>query len=159
MIRLSSTLDMAIKHTLQFAHGLHLAGNLVMSAVRPFGCFNSRVIVVALGVAAWLLASAWLSRTLPPASPARILLALGQAGALAALVFVIRRSITQLDELARHIHYQALATVAAMMVTAITGWAFLERAGLPHIDWSMYAAPAFTLAWATVVILIARRYE
>lgn len=78
---------------------------------------------------------------------------------LAALVLVIRRSITQMDELARHIHYQALAVVAAMMVTAIAGWAFLERAGLPHIEWSIYAAPAFTLAWAVLVTLIARRYE
>lgn len=130
-----------------------------MSAVRPFGCFNSRVIVVALVVAAWLLASGWLSRMFPSASPARVVLALGQAGALAVLVLVIRRSITQLDELARHIHYQALATVAAMMVTVITGWAFLERAGLPHVDWSMYGAPAFMLAWATLVVLIARRYE
>jgi hypothetical protein len=130
-----------------------------MSAVRPFECFDSRVIVAALGVAAWLIASAWLSRMLAADPTARVLLALGQAGALAALVFVIRRSITRLDELARQIHYQALAVAAAVMVTAIAGWAFLERAGLPHIDWSIYAAPAFVLAWATGVIRIARRYE
>lgn len=130
-----------------------------MSAVKPFRCFDSRVIVAALGVAAWLLASAWLSRMLTADSPARVLIALGQAGALATLVLVIRRSITRMDELARHIHYQALAVVAAIMVTAISGWAFLERAGLPRIDWSTYAAPAFTLAWAFLVILIARRYE
>lgn len=130
-----------------------------MSAVRPFRCFDSRAIVAALAVAAWLIASAWLSRMLTPASPARVLLALGQAGALAALVLVIRRSIAHTDELARHIHYQALAVVAAMMVTAITGWAFLERAGLPHIEWSTYAAPTFTLAWAVLVMLIARRYQ
>jgi hypothetical protein len=49
--------------------------------------------------------------------------------------------------------------VAATMVTAIAGWAFLERAGLPRIEWSIYAAPAFTLAWAVLVMLIARRYE
>jgi len=75
------------------------------------------------------------------------------------LVLVIRRSITRLDELAQHIHYQALAVVAAVMVTAIAGWAFLERAGMPRIDWSVYAAPAFTLAWAVGVMWIARRYE
>jgi len=90
---------------------------------------------------------------------ARVLLALGQAGALAALVFTIRRSITQLDELAQHIHYQALAVVAAVMGTAIAGWAFLERAGLPSIDWSICAAPAFVLVWAVGVVWIARRYE
>ena len=130
-----------------------------MSAIRPFRCFDSRVIVTSLAVAAWLIASAWLSRLFAPASAARVLLALGQAGALAALVFVIRRSITRMDELAQHIHYQALAVVAAVMVTAIAGWAFLERAGLPPIDWSLYAAPAFTLAWAAGVVWIARRYE
>lgn len=129
-----------------------------MSAVRPFRCFDARAIVAALGVAAWLIASAWLSRLFTPASTARVLLALGQAGALAALVFVLRRSITRLDELAQHIHYQALAVVAAILVTAITGWAFLERAGLPHIDWSVCAAPAFTIAWAIGVVWIARRY-
>jgi hypothetical protein len=130
-----------------------------MSAVRPFRCFDSRVIVVALGVAGWLIASSLLSRMFAPASTARVLLAIGQAGALAGLVFVIRRSITQLDELARLIHYQALAVVAAAMVTAIAGWAFLQYAGLPPIDWSFYAAPAFTVAWAVGVIWIARRYE
>jgi len=130
-----------------------------MSLVKPFRCFDSRVIGTALAVAAWLIASAWLSRMLTPAPPVRVLLALGQAGAMAALVLVIRRSITQLDELARHIHYQALAAVAAMMFTAISGWAFLERAGLPHIEWSFYAAPAFVVAWAVLVTLIAQRYE
>ncbi|HXY96617.1 MAG TPA: hypothetical protein VEH00_06545 [Steroidobacteraceae bacterium] len=130
-----------------------------MSAIRPFRCFDSRVIVASLGVAAWLIVSSWLSRMFAPASGARVLLALGQVGALALLVFAIRRSITQLDELAQHIHYQALAVVAAVMVTAIAGWAFLERAGLPAIDWSVYAAPAFTLAWAVGVMWIARRYE
>jgi MFS family permease len=130
-----------------------------MSAVRPFECFDRRVIVAALAVAAWLIVSAWLARGLPADSMARVLLALGQAGALAALVVVISRSINRLDELARHIHYQALAVTAAIMVTAITGWAFLERAGLPHIDWAVYAAPAFVLVWAAGVIGIARRYE
>ena len=131
-----------------------------MSPVRPFRCFDSRAIVAALGVAAWLIISAWLSRVLAADSTARVLLALSQAGAVATLVFVpLRRSITRLDELARHIHFQALAVVGALMVTVITGWAFLERAGLPHIDWSTFAAPAFTLAWAIGVILIARRYE
>ncbi|HVP34735.1 MAG TPA: hypothetical protein VMT09_13895 [Steroidobacteraceae bacterium] len=130
-----------------------------MSAIRPFRCFDSRAILAALAVAAWLIVGSWLARGLAPASTARILLALGQAGALAALVLVLRRSIAQLDELARHIHYQALAVTAALMVTAITGWAFLEHAGLPHIDWSFCAAPAFTLAWASCVVLIARSYE
>jgi hypothetical protein len=155
----SSTLDKPIKHTLQSTRGLQPAGNIYMSAVRPFRCFDSRVIVAALGVAAWLIASAWLSRILAPAPMPRLALALSQAGAFAALVLVIRRSISRLDELAQHIHYQALAVTAAIMVTAIAGWAFLERAGLPHIDWSLYAAPAFTLTWAVGVIWIARRYE
>ena len=53
----------------------------------------------------------------------------------------------------------ALAVAAATIVTAIAGWAFLERAGLPRIDWSIYAAPVFTLAWAGGVVWIARRYE
>ena len=130
-----------------------------MSAVRAFRCFDWRVIVTALGVAAWLVASAWLSRILGPDATLRVLLALGQAGALATLVLVVGRSIGQLDELGRHIHHQALAVAAAMLVTAIAGWAFLERAGLPSIDWSTYAAPAFVLAWAVGVIRIGRSYE
>jgi len=130
-----------------------------MSAIRPFRCFDTRVIVVSLAVAAWLVVSAWVSRVLGADSALRVLLALSQAGALAALVFVIRGSIIRLDELARQIHYQALAVVAAMLVTAIAGWAFLVRAGLPPIDWSTYAAPVFVLAWAAGVILIARKFE
>jgi len=88
-----------------------------------------------------------------------VLLALGQAAALAFLVLVLARSVTQLDELMRRIHHEALAAAAAIVVTAIAAWAFLEWAGLPRIDWSVYALPAFVIAWAVGAIWISRRYR
>ena len=123
-----------------------------MSLVRPFRCFDSRSIVLSVGVAAWLVISAWLGHAFAPASAPRVLLALGQAAALASLVLVLARSIARLDELERRIHHEALAAAAAIVVTAIAAWAFLEWAGLPPIDWSVFALPAFTIAWAAGVM-------
>jgi hypothetical protein len=88
-----------------------------------------------------------------------VLLALGQAAALAFLVVVLARSLSQLDELVQRIHHEALEAAGAIVVTAIAAWAFLEWAGLPHIDWSVYALPAFVGAWAVGVIWITRRYQ
>jgi hypothetical protein len=130
-----------------------------MNTVRPFRCFDSRAILVSLGVAAWLMISAWLGHGFAPASAPRVLLALGQAAAFASLVLVLARSVARLDELEQRIHHEALAAAAAIVVTAIAAWAFLEWAGLPPIDWSVVALPAFTIAWAVGVIWISRRYR
>jgi len=130
-----------------------------MNSVRPFRCFDFRSIVLSLCVAAWLLISAWLGHAFAPASAPRVLLALGQAAALAFLVVVLARSLAHLDELVQRIHHEALEAAGAIVVTAIAAWAFLEWAGLPRIDWSVYALPAFVSAWAVGVIWITRRYQ
>ena len=130
-----------------------------MNSVRPFRCFDSRSIVLSLCVAAWLVISAWLGHGFAPASAPRVLLALGQAAALAFLVLVLARSLAQLDELVQRIHHEALEAAGAVVVTAIAAWAFLEWAGLPPIDWSVYAMPAFVSAWAVGVAWISRRYR
>ena len=130
-----------------------------MSSVRPFRCFDSRAILVSLGVAAWLMITAWLGHDYASGSAPRVLLALGQAAAFALLVLELARSVARLDELERRVHHEALAAAGAIVVTAIAAWAFLEWAGLPSIDWSVCALPAFTLAWALGVIWISRRYR
>jgi MFS family permease len=130
-----------------------------MTSVRPFRCLDRRALVTSLVVAAWLLLSSWFGHSFPVGSAPRIILGLGQAGALAALVLVLKHSISQLDELEQRIHYQALAIAGALIATAIGAWAFLEYAGLPAVDWSLYAMPAFTVAWASGVVAITQRYR
>jgi hypothetical protein len=130
-----------------------------MQAVRPFRCFDARAIAASLAVAGWLVVSAWLGHGHAPGSSVRVLLACGQAAAFTALIVVLARSIAHLDELERRIHYVALAIGAVVVVTAIAAWAFLEWAGLPRVDWSVWALPLFTLSWASVVVWMSRSYR
>ena len=47
-----------------------------MPSVRPFRCFNSRIIWVSLAIALLLIALAWLGRGMAPRSGARVAVAL-----------------------------------------------------------------------------------
>src|SRR3974390_770860 len=141
-------LDRYVKHTLQSAHAQITLQEVHMSSVQPFRCFDWRANLASLGVAAWLLASAWLGHNFDPASAPRILLALGQAGAIVLLGFLLARSVARPPDPQQRLHHEALAGAAAIVITAIAAWAFLEWAGLPPIDWSVGALPAFTVAWA-----------
>jgi hypothetical protein len=116
-------------------------------------------VLSSLGVAAWLLLAAKFGHDFPPTSAPRLLLAVGQAAAIALLVLVLARSIARLDELERRIHEQAVAAAAAIVVTAIAAWAFFESAGLPRLDWAVFALPVFTVAWAIGVIRISLSYR
>ena len=130
-----------------------------MTTVRPFRCFDVRAISISLAIAAWLLLSSWISRAFALNSAPRMLLAASQAAALLLLIIALARSIARLDELERRIHHEALAAAGTTVVATIASWAFLEWAGLPRVDWSVFALPAFTIAWAAGVLMISRRYR
>jgi len=130
-----------------------------MSPVRPFRCFNPRVLVVALISAAATLLLAWWGKRLESGSTLRVLAALGQAAAYAWLLVELAASIRRLDELEQRIHVEAAAFGALALVGLITGWGFLEHAGLPRADWGMCALIVLTLVWGLGVAVITRRYR
>lgn len=130
-----------------------------MAPIRPFRCFNPRILLVALVASAILIGLAWWARTLPVGSPPRILAAIGQVVALGWLLFEMVVAIRRLDELEQRIHSEALAFSATAIVLVVGGWRFLERAGLPAVDWSEYALPLLSISWALSVTWISRRFR
>ena len=130
-----------------------------MTPTRPFRCFDSRIILVALAAAAVMIAAAWIAHGAPPRSPRRILAALAEVAAYVWLVVALVRSVRQLDELEQRIHHDALAAAGVITILAIGGWEFLVHAGLPAVNWTDCALPIFTLGWAFGVVWISRRYR
>jgi len=130
-----------------------------MPSVRPFRCFNSRIIWVSLAIALLLIALAWLGRGMAPRSGARVAVALGEAATVAWLVIELVRSTRTLDELERSIHVEALAAAAVIAVIVVSGWGFLARAGLPAIDWGTWILPFLAFTWVFGVLRMRRRYQ
>ena len=130
-----------------------------MPLVRPFRCFNTRLIGIALLVAFAIIACAWVGRGLPLRSPPRVLAAAVQAAAFAWLVLEMIRSVRALDELERRIHADALAGAAGLIVVAIGCWGFLVKAGLPEVEWSLWILPMLSITWSLGVAWISRRYR
>lgn len=130
-----------------------------MTPTRPFRCFNVRIIVVALIAAALIVLFAWWGVTLPKGSAARILTGLGEVAAFGWVIVEMLRSIRRLDELEQRIHAEALAISAGSIVFVIGGWRFLEKAGLPAVDWPAFALPLLSISWAVSVVWIGRRYR
>ncbi|NGY03738.1 hypothetical protein [Solimonas terrae] len=129
-----------------------------MNKVRPFRCFDGKALPTSVGVAIWLVASALLQRQYGQWPDTTRLLATSQMLAVIGLVFVLVRSIARLDELERRIHLEAAATAGVLLITAIAGWSFMERTGLPSVDWSLLATPVFVIAWSLGVWWIGRKF-
>ena len=118
-----------------------------------------RVIFVALVCAGVVIAAAALQSSFAFGSPGRVGLALAQAGATAAVIVAIYRNITRLDELQQRVMLEALALAFAGMGVLASGYGFLERAGLPRIDWGLWTWPAMVILWAAGLVIAKWRYR
>jgi hypothetical protein len=129
------------------------------SSRNPWGCYDVRFLALALGVAAVILAAAWLGRGFPRGSGARIAFALVQGGAISVLIVAMMRSLRRLDELQQKIHFEALAFSFAGTGAVVTGYGFLVKAGLPDLDWGAVVWPLMTALWMIGVFHARRRYQ
>ena len=120
---------------------------------------SRRVITIALLCAGVVLVAAAFEKRFAPASPARLALALVQAGATAAVIVAIYRNIMQLDELLHRIMLEALALAFAGTGLLAAGYGFLERAGLPRIDWGLWQWPAMVVLWAVGLVIAKWRFR
>ncbi len=130
-----------------------------MPAIRPFRCFDARLLGITLVAAGAIVAAAWFGRGFERGSLPRLTLGATQALALAWIVIAMVRSVATLDELERRIHAEALGGAGAFLVVVVAGWGFLEKAGLPAIPWADWIFPLLTLAWVTGVRLVSRKYR
>src|SRR5215831_9773460 len=102
-----------------------------MPEVRPFRCFNSRILTAALSSASAIILLELLRKHLGNGSALELPIALFQTAAYAMIVIEMLRSIRSVDELEREIHYQAITIAAGGVLIVIGSWGFFSHTGLP----------------------------
>ena len=116
-------------------------------------------ITLALMAAAIIIGAAIAGRGLEKGSAARIALALVQSVATGAVIVVSILGIRRLDELQQRIHLTALAIAFAGTGVILSGYGWLEAAGLPHVEWGLYTWPLMAGLWAMGFWFANRRYS
>jgi hypothetical protein len=125
----------------------------------PWSSYDVRFLAFAVVVAVVTIAAAWIGRGFPRGSGQRIAFALVQAGAIAALIVAMMRSLRRLDELQQRIHLEALAFSFAGTGVLVTGYGFLVNAGLPDLDWGGIVWPLMVALWVIGIAVARRRYR
>ena len=80
---------------------------------------------------------------------------------LMGLAIVVRTvlSIRRLDELLLKVHLEGIAISFTIFASLISGWAMLEKAGAPSIEWGVWAWPVMALLWCVAVVIRGRQYR
>ena len=130
-----------------------------MPDVRPFRCFDSRILFTSISSATAIILLALLRVHLGKDSGLELPIAILQTGAYAMIVITMLRSIGSVDELERQIHYEAITIAAAGVLIVLGSWGFFSHAGLPALDWAPVSLPLFTFLWVGSVRWISRRYR
>lgn len=118
-----------------------------------------RFLALAIGTALVIMAAAWVGRQLPLRSPGRILVALVQGAATAALIVATFRPMRRYDELQQRIQLEAFAFAFAGTAILGTAYGFLVNAGLPDIDWGDWIWPGMVGLWVVGLFIANRRYR
>jgi hypothetical protein len=126
---------------------------------RLFKCYSPRFLLGVLLAAAGTVALALVARGLEKGSAPRFALAVAQAALMAAVIGGSVLVIGGLDELQRRIHHEALALAFAATGALVTGYAFLEKAGLPPVFWTLWAWPLMVALWMAGLLIVRRRYQ
>ena len=130
-----------------------------MTDQKLFKCFDARFLTMAVIAALVVIAAALIGVRFERGSAVRLAMALVQS---AGIGFVIVRSviaIRRLDELQYRIHLEAMAGAFAATGVLISTWGFLEKAGLPGLEWGLWGWPIMVLLWGGGLIGLQRRYR
>lgn len=129
------------------------------ATTNPFRCFQGAFLRDLLLMALAILALAYVGRRLPMGSGARIAIATVQALFIGAIVVRTVLSIRRLDELLLKVHLEGIAISFTIFAALISGWAMLEKAGAPSIEWGVWAWPLMALFWSAAVVIRSRQYR
>src|SRR5262245_38665255 len=124
-----------------------------------FSCYDPHVIAVSLVFAAVMIGAAWAAKGFEKGSASRIALGAVQTVATAAVIVMSMWSLRRLDELQQRIQLQALAIAFAGTGIVVTGYRWLEMAGLPEVDWGTFTWPLMAFLWAAGFLYSNRRYS
>ena len=130
-----------------------------MNQSRLFKCYDPRFFAMCMVAVVVMIGAAFLARSFEPGSAPRVALAALQALAMGSVVVGSVLVTRKLDELQQRIHSEALALAFAATGALISGYAFLERAGLPSIRWGLWAWPVMVALWAGGLLYVRRRYQ
>jgi hypothetical protein len=125
----------------------------------PWSCYNPRVILISLALAAVMIVDAVIGRGFPRGSAVRIALAAVNGLASSAVIVLTMLSIRSMDEMQQRIQLEALAIAFAGTGILATTYGFLQGAGLPPIEWGVWIWPAMVALWAIAQAFASRRYR
>lgn len=93
-----------------------------------------------------------------PFTPWRLPIAVSPVIPALYAVVAFARYLGSMDELQRHIQLEAMAFAFGGTAIGTFGYGFLERVGLPHLNW-LYVWPFMVLFWGIGLLLANRRYQ
>jgi hypothetical protein len=125
----------------------------------PFIVGGPRLVVLVVLFVVVVAGGAILGATLQRGSPARLAIAVVQGLCVTAYVGGLFFSIRQLDELEQRIQYESIAHAFAATIILVTAYGYLERAGLPRVEWSLWVYPLMFLFWGLAWAVVVRRYR
>ena len=131
-----------------------------MASRNPFNCCvrPRSYALVALSVVIVVI-GAFVGHSFPLRSAARIAVALIQGLSVASVIVSVFVSLRRLDELEQRIQYESLALAFAATAILLTIYGFLERAGLPEIQWALWIYPLMFGFWGISWVIVVRRYR
>ena len=132
---------------------------LPVTTPNPFRCFQGAFLRDLLLMALAILALAYVGRRFPVGSATRLATATVQALLIGAIVVRTVLSIRRLDELLLKVHLESIAISFTIFAAFISGWAMLEKAGAPVIEWGVVAWPLMALLWSVAVVIRSRKYR
>jgi uncharacterized protein YebE (UPF0316 family) len=124
-----------------------------------FTCYDPKFLAWTVAAAIVTVVLSFAGNRFAPLSLPRLLIAGGEALAIGGVIVAMVVRLGKLDELQRHIQYESIAYAFGVGLAVITGWEFLEKAGLPHVDWGVWAWPAMTVIWGLALSIVSRRYR
>lgn len=114
----------------------------------PFIVVGPRLFALIVLYVILVIGGVVLAASLERGSPARIAVAILQGLIVTAYVVALFLSIRQLDEMEQRIQHEAMAMAFAGTIIVVTGYGYLERAGLPAVQWGLWVYPLVFLFWA-----------
>jgi len=93
-----------------------------------------------------------------PTAPWRVPLALAPVLPVALAFWAILRAVTRMDELQRHIQFEALVVAVGGIVGLTFAYGLLQTVGLPPLN-LIYITPALVAFWGLGLALASRRYR
>jgi cytochrome bd-type quinol oxidase subunit 2 len=130
-----------------------------MLETKLFRCYSLRFLLGVLLTTGVVVALAAVARGLEKGSVPRFVLGAVQAVLMGAVIGASVLLIRRLDELQQRIHHEALALAFAATAALVTGYAFLEKAGLPPVRWTLWAWPLMVVLWMIGLLIVQRRYQ